>query len=154
MVDSAHLFVIDSKSIEDLEGIVWKRPSAASYVAEVSFLLRKKSIKDLTDEDIRVGLTQHVGVDYLVPLAVKRLKSNPMLEARHYEGDLLRSLLDLPSEFWNSRPELQQEVAHIASGISNWGELPNSLREAYARFTGNIPSRVWLRPNEGKAPPP
>ena len=151
------------RSVEELEGVIWTPPSLQSYVARTSFALRRKPLRDLTDEELRVGLGQQVAVEYLAPLAVQRLGHDPLVEARLYPGDLLQSLLELPSGYWRHRPDLRDEAARIARAAfeqgtgypASWQEdvLPG-LREAYARFTGKLASRVWLRPQQGKAAPP
>ncbi len=151
-----------SKSIEDLENVIWPAPTILSYVAQTSFSIRHKSLRDLTDEDIRLGLEQQIGVDYLVPLAIQRLQVEPLVEARLYPGDLLQSLLDVPLSYWQRNPQIRDDVAALASaGFAHVGECSSSWRdeilpalcEAYARFTGVLQPRAWIRPNEGKAPP-
>lgn len=158
------LQVVDrAKSIEELEGVAWAPPPLASYIVEISFALRRKPLCELTNEELRVGLGQHVGVKYLLPLAIERLKDNPMVEAGLYAGDLLESLLEVPTDYWQRHPHLRHETDLVteaaldqAANCSDfWQEeiLPG-LREAYDRFTGKLASRNWLRPNEGAEPPP
>jgi CDI immunity proteins len=151
-----------SKSIEDLEIIAWPSPTLTSYVAQTCFDLRRKPLRDMTDEDLRLSLEQQIGVDYLAPLAIERLKVDPLIEARIYPGDLLQSLLELPPSYWQRNPRIRDEVATLASArfalarecSSPWqDEILPALCETYARFTGTLPARAWIRPNEGKAPP-
>jgi hypothetical protein len=152
-----------SKSIEDLDAIVWPPPALDSYVARKGFNLRMKPLASLTDEDLRVGLEQQIGLDYLVPIALERLDTAPLVEARLYPGDLLDGLLNVPATFWDRNPGLR----HLADAIAGrafsaaparpetWqvSVLPG-LEESYARFGGKLPSRRWLRPNESRAAPP
>lgn len=151
-----------SKTIETLEGVAWLPSALSSYVAKMSFALRQKPLDTLTDEDIRIGLEQHVGVEYLVPLAVERLKIDPFIEARLYEGDLLESLLNLPNDFWESHGLLREQVATIVPVPLNppmgcsaaWRtDIWPVLVEALDRFIGRRASRDWIRPNQGQAPP-
>ncbi|MDT7952381.1 MAG: contact-dependent growth inhibition system immunity protein [Acetobacteraceae bacterium] len=154
-----------SRSIEDLEGIVWSPPTLHSYVAGTSHALRRKPIASLTDEELRVGLEQQVGVAYLVPLAIQRLQSDPLAEARLYRGDLLQSLLDVPASFWQEHEALRLAAAGLAKAAMRMmvaepepdvvqRDIFDAVTEAYLRFNGTIPSRAWLRPEDGKAPPP
>lgn len=151
-----------SKSIEELEQIIWAPPILQSYVARTCFELRRKPLSDLTSEEVRVGLEQQVGVEYLVSLAIKRLEFEPLLEARLYRGDLLQSLLDVPFDYWVRNPDVQQKVGRIVTAamhqavncpISWKDEVLPSLYEAYNRFTGKLASRRWLRSDGGKTPP-
>lgn len=151
-----------SKSIEELEQIVWTPPILQSYVAKTCFDIRRKPLRDLTNEELRVGLEQHVGVEYLVSLAIEQLESKPLLEARLYRGDLLRSLLDLPIDYWVCNPDLQRRAGRIATTAMHqaadcsalWkDEVMPGLCEAHNRFTGKLASRRWLRSDSGKTPP-
>lgn len=151
-----------SKSIEELEGIAWALPSLSSYIVRTTFALRRKPLRDLTNEDVRVGLEQQAGINYLVPLAIERLENDPLVESRLYPGDLLQSLLDVPFGYWSVRPDMQRKTARIATAgldqakacSTSWqAEILPGIREAHDRFTGKLKSRVWLRPDEGKAPP-
>ncbi|MEJ1975092.1 MAG: contact-dependent growth inhibition system immunity protein [Acetobacteraceae bacterium] len=85
-----------SRSIEELEGIAWP----ASSVAQTGHALRRKKLLQLTTADLRLGLEQQIGVDILAPLAAKRLRSDPLVEAQLYPGDLLQCLLEVPSSCW------------------------------------------------------
>jgi len=151
-----------SRSIDELEGLPWPAPSFESYVARTGFALRGKPLADLTDEDLRVGLEQQIGLDYLVAIALDRLRGAPLLEARLYPGDLLDSLLNLPAGFWETHPSLRQGAAQLAArALAAAPELPDSWRasvlpglvESRARFDGKLPSRAWLRPDRGRAAP-
>lgn len=144
-----------SKSVETHEGVVWKPPVLQSYVAKTCFALRRKPLHDLTNEELRVGLEQQVGVTFLIPLAIKRLEADPLLEARLYEGDLLQSLLDVPFDYWRRHPDLQRKAGCIATAAlqqaascsASWrDEVLPGIREAHDRFTGKLEARTWLRP--------
>lgn len=154
-----------TKSIEELEGVTWPQPTLQSYVARTSFELRQKPLRALTDEELRVGLEQQSGLKYIVPLAIERLRAEPLLEARLYGGDLLDSLLSIPAGFWRSHPELRHQAEEVvATAVSAWVDLAErggswrdeilpGLQESYDRFTGKLASRPWLRPEAGRAPP-
>ena len=151
------------RSIEELEGVAWAPPPLRSYVALSSFALRRKPLRDLTDEELRVGLEQHVGIGYLVPLAIERLGHDPLVEARLYQGDLLQNLLEVPFGYWQEHQDLRHETARLAAtAFERSADLPASwqeeilptLREAHDRFVGKLKSRAWLRPQRGAVPPP
>lgn len=142
------------KTLEEHEGIAWEPSVIQSYIAKICFVLRRKPLRDLTNEELRVGLGQQVGVTYLVPLAIKRLEADPLLEARLYGGDLLQSLLDVPFDYWLRHPDLQQKADCLAtttmtqaeSCSASWkNEVLPGICEAYGRFTGKLEARKWLR---------
>ncbi|WP_428533190.1 contact-dependent growth inhibition system immunity protein [Rhodopila sp.] len=131
-------------------------------MAATCFALRQKPLSELTNEEIRVGLEQHVGVEYLAPLAVKRLEIDPLVEARLYRGDLLESLLNVPVSYWDGHTSIREETAGIAAvalkslaGCSDFSreEIFPVLRQAHDRFTGKCKSRDWIRSRNGKVPP-
>ena len=143
-----------TKTIEEHEGIAWKPPVLQSYVTMTCFALRRKPLRDLTNEELRVGLEQQVGVTYLVPLAIKQLEADPLLEARLYRGDLLQSLLDVPFDYWLRHPDLQQKADCLAMAAmtqaegcsTSWkNEVLPGICEAHDRFTGRLEARKWLR---------
>jgi len=153
-----------SKSVEQLEEVRWGVPALSSYVGETVHALRRKPLRDLTDEELRIGLQQQVCAAVLVPLAVERLEHDPLAEARLYRGDLLQSLLEVPASYWQRHPDMRRRAAELAASAFAWAAasadddwrdivLP-ALQEAYDRFTGKLPSRAWLRFDEGQAPPP
>jgi hypothetical protein len=81
------------KTLEELEGSDWGGPPFPSSVVESCHRIRKKTLRTLTDEDLRLAIGQDVGTGFLLPLAIQRLRSNPLISGDMYEGDLLNSVL-------------------------------------------------------------
>jgi len=90
------------RTLEEIENDYWKNISFPTGLVEKVFLIRKKKLKDLLQEDLRLMLSQKMGLNYAVPLAIDVLKNNLMTDAGIYEGDILESLLKIPSEFWKN----------------------------------------------------
>ena len=91
-----------SKSIEQLEKDVWKNPSEfPTDLIEKCYRYRKISIEELTNEQIRLLISQKIGIKYLIGIALEKLERNILTEGDFYEGDLLVAVSTLPSEFWN-----------------------------------------------------
>ena len=42
----------------------------------------------------------------VVPLALARVEREPLVRARHFEGDLMRGLMEVPGAFWGRYPRL------------------------------------------------
>ena len=93
---------METKSIEQLEKDIWKNPSEfPTHLVEKCYRYRKISIAELTDEQIRLLISQQIGTEYLIGIALKKLEKNILTEGDFYEGDLLVAVSGLPTEFWN-----------------------------------------------------
>ncbi|MFH6605181.1 contact-dependent growth inhibition system immunity protein [Maribacter algicola] len=93
---------METKSIEQLEKDIWKKPSEfPTDMVEKCYRFRKISIAELTNEQIRLLIFQQIGVEYLIGIALEKLERNILTECDFYEGDLLVAVSSLPTEFWN-----------------------------------------------------
>jgi hypothetical protein len=55
--------------------------------------MRRKPLRDLTDEELRLAISQKMGLRFLMPLAVERLEADPLVTGDMYEGALLGVVL-------------------------------------------------------------
>ncbi|WP_417882727.1 contact-dependent growth inhibition system immunity protein [Xanthomarina gelatinilytica] len=95
---------MESKSIEQLENDYWKDEiEFPSNLVINCHKYRKIPIKDLTIEQLRLLISQKVGIDYLTKIAIEKLEQNILAEGDLYEGDLLEAVLGLPTEFWTDK---------------------------------------------------
>lgn len=93
---------METKSIEQLEKDIWKNPSKfPTDMIEKCYRYRKISIAELTNEQIRLLISQKIGVKYLIGIALEKLERNILTECDFYKGDLLIAISSLPTEFWN-----------------------------------------------------
>ncbi|MCF2876118.1 MULTISPECIES: contact-dependent growth inhibition system immunity protein [unclassified Tenacibaculum] len=117
---------IENKSLQDLlgkwKGEVPKRDSSSSIQIR-TYNLYSKKIKDFDIDDLRFMLGQEVGSKYILPIAMKYLKENILIEANYYEGDLLSSILLLPKSFWKKNIKFYSEVYSLL--LSNRDSLSN-----------------------------
>jgi len=91
-----------TKSIEQLEKDIWNNPSEfPTSMVEKCYRYRKISIAELTNEQIRLLISQKIGIEYLIGIALEKLGRNILTECDFYEGDLLVAVSSLPAEFWN-----------------------------------------------------
>lgn len=105
-----------SKSLEELESDFWGDPDYDSYLVRTSYALRRKPLRDLTIEDLRIAISQpphRESLPYLVPIALKHLSADPLLEATYYEGDLLKAVLEVPTIYWAQHPEQRKDLEGI-----------------------------------------
>ena len=105
------------KSLEELENDYWDKPGYKSYVVTTCFVARKKPLSELTNEEIRLLIGQKLGLKYLLPLAVDKLKSDPLIDVTFFPGDLLIQLLRLNPEDWNDNKDERDSFLEIAINI-------------------------------------
>ena len=103
------------ESIEELEKDYWKEPPHySSYVVITSHNARRKPICELTDEEIRLLISQKIGLKYLLPIAVRMLQLDPFMMITYYPGDLMNCLLSLEVEDWKDNPDEFRDFFQIA----------------------------------------
>ncbi len=103
-----------SKSLQQLEGEDWGEPTYPSHLVCECHRLRRIPLREFTVENLRIMIGQNIGLQYLVPLALERLQTDPYAEGDMYPGDLLVSVLRSDAEFWRRRRELRQQLAEIS----------------------------------------
>lgn len=59
-----------NKSLEELENSFWEHNDFDSYVVQTVQAARKKPLRELSNEEIRVLTGQRVGLKYILPMAV------------------------------------------------------------------------------------
>lgn len=92
------------KSIEQLENDYWNEPSEfPTSLVEKCHRYRKINIGELTNEQLRFLISQHIGTEHIIGIALEKLERNILTEGDFYEGDLLVSISSLPTKFWNKK---------------------------------------------------
>lgn len=119
------------RTLEELENKSWGGPDSDSHLVVECHRLRKVPISNFSIEDLRILLGQNIGSKYLLPLAIKVLQENPLAEGDYYEGDLLRNVVRLPKDFFNSNPHFLSEVKSI---IRSLDRIPEEIEEAVVEF--------------------
>src|SRR5262245_10400666 len=103
-----------SKTLEELEGGDWGKPSFDSHLVTECCRLGLVPLREFTAENLRIMIGQHISLKYLIPLAFELLRVNPLTEGDFYQGDLLAAVLRADSRFWIASPQLRAETAQIA----------------------------------------
>jgi hypothetical protein len=125
-------------TMEQLDGEVWPDSDFDSYVVQTSQALRKKPIRSLSDEELRLGIGQQIGLEWLVRLALERLRENPLRSGDFYPGDLLHNVLQVPSAFWPSHDAEREALMAILKSLDGRrSDLVPSLRSAISGFAAN-----------------
>jgi len=90
------------KTLENLEKEYWGNPDYDSHLVRRCHELRKLPLDNFTTEDLRIMIGQQISLDYLVPLALEVLKTDLFAEGDFFEGDLLKNVLAIKTEFWDN----------------------------------------------------
>ncbi len=108
-----------SKSLEQLESNFWGPPEFPSELVKNCHKYRKIPIKDLTTEQLRLLISQSIGVDHLITLGIEKLELNVLEEGDFYPGDLLNAISTLSAEFWDTHQVEFQDLKRIVSRNSD-----------------------------------
>lgn len=104
----------NSKSIEQLENNYWKDEiEFPSNLVINCHKYRKIPIKDLTIEQLRLLISQKIGIEYLVEIAIEELERDVLAQGDLYEGDLLEAVLGLPADFWRENQTAFQTIKEL-----------------------------------------
>ncbi|WHT21687.1 contact-dependent growth inhibition system immunity protein [Crossiella sp. CA-258035] len=121
-------------NLTELERDDWgPPPPEASHLITRCHQLRRVPLDRLTPADLRLLIGQHIGLPHLVPLALARLRADPLLEADFYPGDLLCAVLGAGAEFWAGHPGWRAEVTALVaegSGRKRWPRPSRSSTRA------------------------
>lgn len=103
------------RSLQDLDGQDWGEPPFPSYLVTTCHQLRRKPLQDFTVEDLRIMIGQSIGLEFLLPLALRALADDPFVAGDYYPGDLFKYVLAVTPDYWRSRPQRQAELRAVAT---------------------------------------
>ncbi|MFG2975647.1 contact-dependent growth inhibition system immunity protein [Streptomyces sp. NPDC048331] len=107
------------RTLDELDGPAWPPPpSPTTALVTKVHALRRERLGALTPADLRTLIGQGVGLAHVLPLAVRLLVEDPMLDAYFYPGDLLLAALTTPEDTWALFPDLREELAEIVADLS------------------------------------
>jgi hypothetical protein len=132
-----------SRPLEQLEGENWGEPEYDSYLVQTIHKLRRKPVGQFTIEDLRIMLSQKVGMEHFTPLALDRLEADPFVSGDFYPGDLLGAVMALPREYWLTHPaeavRMRTVADHAEELLNNYDEID----EIKTRLRSLISARPW-----------
>jgi hypothetical protein len=89
-------------SLENLENHNWgDTANAPTNLVQRCIELSKIPVCDFSLSDLRLMIGQKFGLQFLVPLAIEKIQDDIFIEIDYYEGDLLSSILEIDTSFWN-----------------------------------------------------
>ena len=119
-------------SIEELEKDKWKEPDFfPTDLVEKCFKYRKIPVKDLTTEQLRTLIGQNIGLKYLIPLTIERLRNNVLAEGDFYPGDLLNAVITSEVVYWKANPVLHKTIAELIDSHLEILQQNISIRQFY-----------------------
>jgi hypothetical protein len=151
------LEVDPSLSLAELEPdnwprVRWGQSGYGDPLVERCYAAAKIPLRDLDNGGIRLLIGQQCDLPYLVPLALERLKVDPLLEGTHYEGDLFCAVWRVDPAFWVSEPSLWTSVRTLSDEFWRQSKLrPEAVeylvdkhKEDYTVFLASRPPSVEL----------
>ncbi|QTE01918.1 contact-dependent growth inhibition system immunity protein [Streptomyces cyanogenus] len=133
-----HLLHFD-RTLDELDPPRWTPPAAdATHLMRTVHELRCVPLGELRPADLRTLIAQQVALPYVLPLAVRLLIEEPLLDAYFYEGDLLLTAVGAPASAWALLPELGARLRTVVSALPETAVagLPRGAAEELARFVG------------------
>lgn len=101
------------KSLENLEKDEWKIFDSDSRLVRRTKELRKIPLDNFTVEDLRLMIGQGFSIDYLIPLAIEKLKEDILAEGDLYKGDLLLAVINSRQDYWDKLPDQKKELIEL-----------------------------------------
>ncbi|GAB3700609.1 hypothetical protein GCM10028815_07130 [Mariniluteicoccus flavus] len=113
-------------------------------------LARRVPVSQLTPEDLRLLLGQQIDPELVMPIAVGRLRTDPLMEGDLYEGDVLEAALGLPDALWErrTRPERVSCTRSASSSV-----LRRRRRTTYSSASSAPSSADGPQPPDSTSPP-
>ncbi|MFE0512266.1 contact-dependent growth inhibition system immunity protein [Streptomyces sp. NPDC058964] len=108
------------RTLDELDPPRWTAPPAdATHLMRKVHRLRCVPLGELRPADLRTLVSQRVALPYVLPLAVRLLLDQPLLDAYFYEGDLLLAAVGVPSSAWAMLPELAARLRTVIMNLSD-----------------------------------
>jgi hypothetical protein len=124
-----------SKSLEQIEKDYREPSTYDSYVVTTCHNMRKKPLKELTIEEIRLVVGLGISLEILMPIAIEKLKENILAEGDLFEGDLLNNVMSKNTfEYWRKHEDRWGEVVNLYLKNIDIFESDNSFRQIRKSF--------------------
>lgn len=143
-----------NKSLQELENSDWGDPdNEGSSLVNDCLSLRRIPLKDFDGPKLVEMISQDIGIDYLIPMALELLRADPLADRQFYPGCLLSTLLQASSRYWDKHSDLRDEIERIYQGVlANKARdedlrdgIVSELNRSYLIFTefGSYESLLW-----------
>ncbi|MGK5632768.1 contact-dependent growth inhibition system immunity protein [Streptomyces sp. URMC 123] len=132
-----------NRTLDALDPPRWAPPASdATHLVRKVHELRGVPLGELCPADLRTLVSQQVALPYVLPLAVRLLLDEPMLDAYFYEGDLLLAAVNVPTSAWALFPDLAMRLRTVVMTLPEaaTASLPRGATEELARFVARTES--------------
>ncbi|GHC73334.1 contact-dependent growth inhibition system immunity protein [Streptomyces cinnamoneus] len=127
------------RTLDELDPPRWTAPAAdATHLVRKVHKLRCIPLREFRPADLHTLILQQVALPYTLPLAVRLLIEEPLLDASFYEGDLLLAAVDAPASAWAVLPEPGEQLRTVITSLPQAAVagLPRGAAGELARFAG------------------
>ena len=121
------------KTLEQLENEIWPSVIDVTFMVSTCHALRKKPIHEYDIEDLRLMISQRIGLTYLIPEALRKLDQNLFLAGHFYPGDLFMATLAVGLNYWSFNPDHIAWMCLIAD--KNNAVLKKKYPSLYSEYT-------------------
>ncbi|MGW2631260.1 contact-dependent growth inhibition system immunity protein [Streptomyces chattanoogensis] len=131
------------RTLDELDPPRWTPPAAdATPLVRKVHGLRRVPLSELGPADLRTLIAQQAALPYVLPLAVRLLLEEPLLDAYFYDGDLLLAAVDAPASAWALLPDLGDRLRAVITTLPETAvaDLPRGATEKLARFVARLES--------------
>lgn len=122
--------------MNDLYGAKPLEPPYPSQLVESCEKVCATPLKDLSASQIRLLVGQKTGLKWLMPMALGILRDNPLVEASHFQGDLLQACLNVEEGFWRKHEDMWSELNGILGDLDEAVEDLKTHRETFMQDVG------------------
>ena len=128
------------KTLQQLERFDYgKAGHEDTQLVKTCIKLTRTPLDQFTAGDLHLMIGQRLGLEFLIPLAIERLRPDALIEARFYPGDLLVSVLKVDSKFWRQHPDWRAEVARFAEqAIASFPSQPDVAGKTTTRTLNRV----------------
>ena len=123
------------RTLDVVDPPAWGPAAAdATRLVRRRYELRTKPLIDFTDDDLRFMIDQGVAVDWLVSLALERLRPDGLTNGDARPGGLLASVLRVDAAYWERFPDPDVSLRIITENLEAKLEPELELRELIDAF--------------------
>lgn len=101
------------KTLENLDKEKWNTFDSDSRLIKRIKELRKVPLDNFSAEDLRLMIGQRESLEYLIPLAIEKLKADILAEGDMYKGDLLLAVVNTRQDYWDKSTEQKGELIEL-----------------------------------------
>lgn len=106
-----------NKSLQELENSDWGEPQSDSPLENKCLQLRRVPLIEFEGSDLLRMISQDIGIEYLIPIAIELLRVDPLADRDVYPGSLLGALLEASYKYWDKNPNLREEIEKMYNKI-------------------------------------